>query len=256
MPATTYEKGTLYQIPITDLKPDPGQPRKVIDPEALAELATSIEKFGIIQPILFRDAGDGVLCIVAGERRYQAAQQVGLTTLPAIFIEGNHAEIALIENLQRQDLTSIEEAEALQRLMDEQHFTQDQLGGIVGKARTTVRDILTLNRLPQTIRDECRGDRIITRKTLIEIARKKQERGMITAYNAFRLKQQKESEGQNANKPLKKNPNDPAVVLEFAQNAVKKINNIDTAAWTSEERESICAALIDLKGKIDTFLNL
>jgi len=79
---------------------------------------------------------------------------------------------------------------------------------------------------------------------------------MITAYNAFRLKQQKESEGQNANKPLKKNPNDPAVVLEFAQNAVKKINNIDAAAWTSEERESICAALIDIKGKIDTFLNL
>ncbi len=154
-----YEKGKLYQIPITDLNPDPDQPRKVIDPEALAELVTSIEKFGILQPLLFRDAGEGRLFIVAGERRWQAAQKIGLTTLPSIFVDGNHAEIALVENLQRQDLTSVEEAEALQRLMNEQNFTQEQLGGIVGKARTTVRDILTINRLPQTIRDECREDR-------------------------------------------------------------------------------------------------
>jgi len=253
--ATAYEKGKLYQIPINDFKADPDQPRKVIDPEALAELVTSIEKFGILQPVLFRDAGEGLLYIVAGERRYQAAQQVGLTAIPAILVEGNHAEIALVENLQRQDLTSVEEAEALQRLMDEQNFTQDQLGGIVGKARTTVRDILTINRLPQAIRDECRGDRIISRQTLINIARKKQERSMITAYKAFRLKQQKESDGQNATHPPKKDSNDPALVLEFAQNAVKKIGNIDAAAWTSEERESISAVLIDLKGQIDIFLN-
>jgi len=255
-PAQVYEKGKLYQIPITDFKQDPDQPRKVIDPETLAELATSIEKFGIIQPILFRDAGAGELYIVAGERRYQAAQQVGLTALPALLVEGNHAEIALVENLQRQDLTSVEEAEALQRLMDEQNFTQDQLGGIVGKARTTVRDILTINRLPQAIRDECRGDRIISRQTLINIARKKQERGMITAYNTYRSKQQKaeEEEGKISTKPPRKDPNDPAVVLEFMQKAAEKINNIDTTAWTNDEMESICAVFADLKNKIDGFL--
>ena len=252
-----YEKGKLYQIPITDLKPDPDQPRKVIDPEALAELVTSIAKFGIIQPLLFRDAGKGRLIIVAGERRWQAAQQVGLTTLPAIFVEGNYAELALVENLQRQDLTSVEEAEALQRLMDGQNFTQEQLGGIVGKARTTVRDILTINRLPQAIRDECRGDRAITRQALIDIARKKQERGMITAYNAYRLKQQKakESGGQVSNPPPGKNPNDPAAVLEFTQKVVKKIGNIDTTAWTSDERETIRIAFVDIKNQIDGFLD-
>jgi len=95
--------------------------------------------------------------------------------------------------------------------MNEQNLTQEQLGGIVGKARSTVRDILTINRLPQTIRDECRGDRTITRQTFIEIARKKQERGMITAYNAYRLKQQKakESGGQKPNQPPGKSQNDP-----------------------------------------------
>jgi len=141
--------------------------------------------------------------------------------------------------------------------MDEQNLTQEQLGGIVGKARTTVRDILTINRLPQTIRDECRGDRIISRQTLIEVARKKQERGMITAYNAYRLKQQKanESGGQTPNQPPEKNPNDPAVVLEFSQKALKKIGNIDTTAWTYDEREKVLSVFIDIKDKIDGFLN-
>jgi ParB family chromosome partitioning protein len=255
--APPYEKGNLYQIPITDLKPDPDQPRKVIDPEALAELITSIEKFGIIQPLLFRDAGEAGLTIVAGERRYQAAQQIGLPTLPAIFVEGNHAEIALIENLQRQDLTCVEEAEALQHLMDEQHFTQEQLGGIVGKARTTVRDILTLNRLPQKIRDECRGDRIISRQTLIDIARKKQERGMVTAYNTFRLKQQKTNEtgSSTPNQPPKTNTADPVAVLAFVQKAAVKIGKIETTAWTRDDTENLRAALVDLKNQIDGFLN-
>jgi len=252
-----YEKGKLYQIPVTDFTPDPDHPRKVIDPEALAELVTSIEKYGIIQPLLFRDAGEGKRFIVAGERRWQAAKLIGLTTLPAIFVQGNHAEIALVENLQRQDLTSVEEAEALQRLMDEQNFTQEQLGGIVGKARTTVRDILTINRLPQTIRDECRGDRTITRQTLIEIARKKQERGMITAYNTFRMKQQKarETGEKPPDKPRGKELNDPAAALEFIRKIDAKIANIDPTSWTSEDREKVCAALIAVKEKIDIFIN-
>ncbi len=254
--APAYEKGKLYQIPVTDLNPDPDQPRKVIDPEALAELVTSIAKFGIIQPLLFRDAGKGRLFIVAGERRWQAAQQVGLATLPAIFVEGNYAELALVENLQRQDLTSVEEAEALQRLMNEQNFTQEQLGGIVGKARTTVRDILTINRLPQTIRDECRGDRIISRQTLIDVARKKQERGMITAYNAFLIKQQKAKQAgeKNPSKPRGKSLNDPAAALEFAQKLDAKITGIDTTGWTKKDREKVCAALIAVKDKIDIFI--
>jgi ParB family chromosome partitioning protein len=83
----------------------------------------------------------GWLIIVSGERRYQAATLLGMTTVPGICVEGNFAEIALVENLQRQDLTAVEEAEALQRLMVQESYTQEQLGGIVGKARTTVGEI-------------------------------------------------------------------------------------------------------------------
>jgi ParB family chromosome partitioning protein len=249
-PATTYGRGNLYQIPITDFKPDPDQPRKVIDPDDLAELAASIAKFGILQPLLFREAEQGWVYIVAGERRYQAAQQAGLLVIPAICVTGDYAEIALVENLQRQDLTAVEEAEALQRLKDEQKYTDEQLAGVIGKARQTVSDILTLNRLPLDIRDKCRGDRQISRRTLIDISRKTQERAMITAYNAYMDKQ-----NQVKGSRQKKDPNDPVAALEIAQKTVTKIGAIDTTAWTDEERESFRATIVELRDKIDSFLS-
>ncbi|MFZ4440192.1 MAG: ParB/RepB/Spo0J family partition protein [Syntrophales bacterium] len=249
--AQTYVKGTLYQISIIDFKPDPNQPRKVVDPVALAELAASIRQHGILQPLLFRVAeGSPYLLIVSGERRFLAAKQAGLLILPAMCVEGNYAEIALVENLQRQDITSVEEAEAFKRLMVEQNYTQEQLGDMVGKARTTVSDILTINRLPQAIRDECRGDRQITRQTLIAIARKKQERGMVTAYNTYRIKQQKVKGSRQ-----QKDPNDHATSLEIAQKTGMKIDNLDTVAWTDDEREIYRVTLEDLKNKIDRFIN-
>ena len=249
--AQTYVKGTLYQISIIDFKPDPNQPRKVVDPEALAELAASIRQHGILQPLLFRVAeGSPYLLIVSGERRFLAAKQAGLLILPAMCVEGNYAEIALVENLQRQDIASVEEAEAFQRLMVEQNYTQEQLGDMVGKARTTVSETLTINKLPQAIRDECRGDRQITRQTLIAISRKKQERGMVTAYNTYRLKLQKVKGSRQ-----QKDPNDHATSLEIAQKTGMKIGNLDTVAWTDDEREIFRVTLEDLQNKIAHFLN-
>ena len=139
----TYKKGKLYDLPIIDLKTDPNQHRKSMDSQALEELVASIKTHGIIQPILFRVAADSPnLIIVAGERRFKAAQLTGLTTIPGICVEGNPSEIALVENLLRQDLTAVEEAEGLQSLMSEQKYTQEQLSGVIGKARTTLSEIL------------------------------------------------------------------------------------------------------------------
>ena len=191
---TLYEKGKLYDISITDLRPDPNQPRKSMDPQALNELTASIKTHGIIQPLLFRVAPDDspTLIIVAGERRYKAAQELGLAIVPGICVEGDPSEIALIENMLRQDLTPIEEAEALQALMDERDYTQEQLSNVIGKARTTLSEILSLNKLPQEVRDDCRGDHAIPRTALIAIAKKKQARSMVTAYTAYKKSQNKE----------------------------------------------------------------
>ncbi len=270
---SAYQKGQLYQLNLSDLNPDPNQPRKSLDPQALEELTASIKEHGVLQPILFRvDAALGIgghdaivspnsgtaaeivpqgnaLFIVAGERRFEAAKIAGLTTIPAIFVEGNTSEIALVENLLRQDLTAIEEAEALQRLKDEHKYTDEQLSGVIGKARTTISDIMLINRLPLEIRDECRGDQKIGKSVLIEIARKKQERAMTTAYNTYKAKQLKGKTTRS-----KKDPNDPQTQFDMIEKTLTKVQSIDTSAWTEEDQISYQTALTNLKTGIEAYL--
>jgi ParB family chromosome partitioning protein len=133
--------------------------------------------------------------------------------------------------------------------MTEQKYTQEQMGVIVGKARTTVGDILTLNKLPQEIRDECRGDRQITRQTLIAIARKKQARGMTTAYNAYKAKLQK---GKTTRQ--KKDPNEPQALFDMMDKTMTKIRSVDASAWTDEDKTNFQTSLTSLKTEIDNYL--
>jgi ParB family chromosome partitioning protein len=249
-PTGAYEKGQLYQLELAHLQADPNQPRKFMDPQALEDLTESVRQHGVLMPILFRqDAALEADLVVAGERRFEAAKMAGLTTIPGIFIEGNHAEIALVENLLRQDLTAVEEAEALDRLMTEQNYTQEQLGAIIGKARTTVTDIMTLNKLPQEIRDECRGNTAVTRKTLIAIARKKQARSMVTAWNKVKEKQAKEAAGS---KRITQSSalSTPDSALKWIDKTNAKLAAIDPAARTAEEITAFAASLGELKKTI------
>lgn len=257
-----YEKGKLYDVPLKDLKPDPNQPRKSMDPQGMEELTASVKIYGVIQPILFRrgilvslsgqEEPQPALYVVAGERRYAAALQAGLTTIPGICVEGNCSEIALVENLLRQDLTSVEEAEALQRLMDEQKYNQEQLAGVIGKARQTINEILLVNRIPQEIRDECRGDRKISKNVLIEIARKKQVRGMQTAYEKYKEKVKKAAEGRTKHE---KEPETAADVMMWLSKAVNKLNGLDAAAWTEDEKNTFNQTLLNLQETIQNLLN-
>ncbi len=250
---TTYKKGKLYDISISDFKPDPEQPRKVIDPDALAELTASIKKHGILTPLLFRPADEGGLFIVSGERRYLAAKQAGLAVLPAICVAGNHAEIALVENLQRQDLTAIEEAEALKRLMDEQKYTIEQLGEVIGKPRTTVSETLSLARLPQDIRDDCRSNRKIAKTKLVEISRKTQERAMRTAYQRLKEQMCKEAEGGAGKRGAALAP--PAALCRTLDAARDKLEKADKSKWSEEDLSMVNASINSLQEAIDLYLN-
>lgn len=247
--SNTYQKGKLYDIPLADLQADPNQPRKSLDAQALEELTASIQKHGVLEPILFRQENE-TLYVVAGERRVIAAGKAGLATIPAVFIEGNHAEIALVENLLRQDLTPVEEAEALQGLMDQQQYSQDQLSAIIGKARTSITELLSLNRLPQAIRDECRGDRKINKSALIEIAKKKQERAMLRAYQIYKDKQQKTKNTRTTvtTDTLKR-------IFGQIDKTVAMIGTIDKTKWSAEDLENLRGGLNALKERIDVFLN-
>ena len=141
-------------LSITDIEPNPNQPRKTFDPNAIAELTESVKRRGVIQPILVREAGDGFYIIIAGERRYRAAKEAGLSEIPAIIMdisEGDAAEISLIENIQRQDLNPMEEAAAYRAIMDEYGITQEQLSERIGKPRSSVANMLRLLDLPPEI---------------------------------------------------------------------------------------------------------
>jgi ParB family chromosome partitioning protein len=145
----------IWRAPIEEVHPSKEQPRKSFDDAKLDELARSIRSHGVIQPIVVREREGGGYWLVAGERRWRAAQRAGLHEIPAIVREATPArafELALIENLQRDDLDPIEEAEAYRRLAEEHGYTQEQLAERVGKDRATIANALRLLKLPPTVR--------------------------------------------------------------------------------------------------------
>lgn len=147
--------GELQDIAISSLKPGIYQPRKDMSPEALEELSASIQSQGIIQPIVVRPLNTGGYEIIAGERRWRAAKQAGLRQVPCLIkpVEDRAAiAMALIENIQREDLNAIEEAQALERLQDEFKLTHQQVADVIGKSRTTVSNLLRLNQLTDTVK--------------------------------------------------------------------------------------------------------
>ncbi|HEV2815722.1 MAG TPA: ParB/RepB/Spo0J family partition protein [Allosphingosinicella sp.] len=147
------QAGALQMIPVASIEPHPGQPRRIFQEETLVELAASIQARGVIQPIVVRPHGHRFQ-IVAGERRWRAAQRARLHEIPAIvraFSDEETLEVALVENLQRQDLNAIEEAQAYRRLVDEYGHTQEELARIVHKSRSHVANILRLLDLPPKV---------------------------------------------------------------------------------------------------------
>jgi ParB family chromosome partitioning protein len=140
-----------FELPVDKLVPNPGQPRKDFDNTELQELADSIKTYGIIQPIIAANTGDGTYIIIAGERRTRAARLAGLDTVPVIirdYTDQKRLEVSLIENIQRSDLNPIEEAAAYKNLMDFSGLSQDELAVKVGKNRSTVANALRLLKLP------------------------------------------------------------------------------------------------------------
>lgn len=149
------ENSGIVELKITDIEPNKEQPRKNFNQEKLQALAESIREHGVVQPIIVKKQ-DKVYTIIAGERRWRAAKMAGLKTIPSIIKDLSSKEtmeIALIENLQREDLNPIEEAEAFQKLMEEHGMTQEELSKLVGKSRAAIANSVRLLTLPEKIKD-------------------------------------------------------------------------------------------------------
>ena len=154
-PSSVSLDGSLRHIPIEFLQPGKYQPRKDMSPDALEELSTSIQAQGIIQPIVVRSVGENKYEIIAGERRWRASQMAKLHEVPCLIKEVPDeaaVAIALIENIQREDLNAMEEAQALDRLMKEFELTHQEVAQAVGKSRTTVTNLLRLNSLTDEVK--------------------------------------------------------------------------------------------------------
>jgi ParB family chromosome partitioning protein len=160
--ATPSEADTLIEVPVDRVEVNPNQPRKDFDSSALSDLAASIKSSGIIQPVIVRRQGAGFQ-LIAGERRWRAARQAGLERIPAIVREVTDAEsleLALVENLLREDLNPIEEAEAYQKLLAQFGWTQEELAQRVARDRSSIANCLRLLRLPARIQGDLRAGRL------------------------------------------------------------------------------------------------
>ena len=183
------DKNEIKNLDLESITPNPFQPRRVFDNTQLEELAQSIKDFGVLQPILVRKIGTGYE-LVAGERRFRASQLAGLKTIPAIvknLSDKEIAEMALIENLQREDLNYFEEAEGYARLMKEFGITQDEIAKRMGKSQSTIANKLRLLNLPENVRKEI-SINVITERHARALLKLEDEKLQLHALNAIYTK--------------------------------------------------------------------
>ena len=173
----------IIEIDLSKLRTNPSQPRTLIDEKSLDQLAATIEKHGLIQPIAVTNDPDepGRFIIVAGERRFRAFQKLGKETIPAIQTSGATDEIALIENIQRENLHPLEEARALANLIEKHGYRQEDAAEVIGKSRPTVNELLRLISLPALIQEECRTFDI-PKSTLVALSRMHSEEEQLSAW--------------------------------------------------------------------------
>ncbi len=216
------DKDSVIEIRITDIEANEGQPRKTFDDNALADLSESIKEHGVVQPIIVRKDGNNYR-IVAGERRWRASRIAGKRTIPAIVKECTDLEameLALIENLQREDLNAIEEAVAYKSLIEEYNMTQEDISRKIGKSRPAIANSLRLLQLPQEIRDMIAGGKISQghARALLGITEKNRQMEMAEKIIAQQLNvRQVEKLAQEAKPKKKSEPNPVDYKIEIKQ---------------------------------------
>jgi ParB family chromosome partitioning protein len=227
-------------LDIRRVQPNPHQPRK--DFGDLSEMVVSIKEKGILEPILVR-SHDGAYQIIAGERRYQSAKLAGLTRIPCIEVDVDARgmlEISLIENLQRRDLTPFEESAAIQRLCDQFRYTHEEIARKLGKSRTVITEILSLNRIPDDVQERCRQADIVSKSMLLQIVRlptaeemhamidKIHSEGMTREEARDYKREQRQTKRRNFTYRFKPEDRDYRFTLTFARPDVERTELIQT----------------------------
>jgi ParB family chromosome partitioning protein len=252
-----YDHGSFYQIDINLIHPDPKQPRQYFNLEALTELCESIKQKGVLQPIIVRKDEENKIWLVAGERRFRAAKMANLPKIPAILSTGNPAEIALIENIQRENLKPVEEAEAFGRMIDEHQYTQEKLARAIGKARSTVTEALSLNKLPEEIKAECRRADTYPRRLLLEISKQKTPKRMIAIFKQAKKNNLKSDQLRDiTRKPGKKRTvrTPGTIALDRTVSLADYLEKLELNNASESERIQLMTEMQRLKQIIDSLI--
>jgi ParB family transcriptional regulator, chromosome partitioning protein len=237
-------------IPIDKLAPNPGQPR--IEIGDLSELISSIKQKGVLEPLLVRpsDVG-GRFMIISGERRYRASLEAGLAELPCIEMDVDDrdvAEISLIENLQRKDLTPFEEADGLRTLGERFGYTHEEIATKIGKSRSTITEALSIAAIPTDIRDLCRRADITSKSMLLQIVRQPTDDDMRSLISDIRDKGLTRDEARSSRQGKVKQDN--KFVFKFKPKN-HSYSMIVTFKKSQVEREAIRQALVDAINHLD-----
>lgn len=227
---TTAEDSAFKQLPLHRVEPNPDQPRQDFNEEELQSLAESIRVHGVIQPLTVRETGDGYYQIIAGERRWRASRLAGLTEIPALVIEADDKtakELALIENLQRQDLNSVEEALGYQSLMDDFGLTQEEAAERVGKSRSAVANALRLLTLDEKVLEMIRVGSITAghaRAILMLKSEKKQVEAAQKIANLGRSVRQAELLCKNMSQEQQEKKEEPVLKVDYVKECEKSLS--------------------------------
>lgn len=252
---TRSNRSVGRNIPISQIEPNPEQPRVEIGD--LTDLSSSIKEKGVLEPLLVKPNNDGTWMIIAGERRWRAATQAGLREVPCIEMDLDEkavAEIALIENMQRKDLTVWEEADGLANLASRYGYTQEEISKKIGKSRSTVTESMTIAKLPSDIRSKCREMDINAKSTLLEIARQFDEAAMHNFLNEISAKGSSREQVREIARP-KKNSESKSKEVKPSASSNTKIER-SGFEYKSEENEFSVKIYFDDSAKVDKKLIL
>lgn len=230
-------------VPIAVIKPNPLQPRQHFDEEAIEELSDSIRARGLLQPIIVRREKDGGYTLIAGERRLRAAERAGLGLVPAILSDDDLLEVALEENVQREDLSPLEEAEALSALAAERGLSHADLAQVIHKSRPYVSNTLALTRLPREVKQEYFADgAVVSREILISIARQETPDAMRALWRRVRLESM--SVRSFRHQQTKRTPPASAEALRAARKLGRSLRGLDASALAPAEAKILRRALL------------
>lgn len=237
-------------LPLDQIEPNPAQPRRHFDPEALAELAASIRKHGLLQPLIVCHGEGNQYLLMAGERRYRAARLAGLQVLPALVRDDDPIEVAMIENLQREDLSPLEEAEGLGSLIDQYGYTHEVLAELIGKSRPYVSNTLALRRLPEEIKNEYHAAPEVSREILISVARAESRERQEMLWKLAKLRKLSVQRFRSAQAGEAEARSEVAEVGKLVRRFGRKLKALESAQISVAERDSLVRFLTRAHGQI------